>query len=66
MTFAAIAMLLLTLATEIAQLWLPGQTGSIADLAIALGVALAFGYTDKRAQRLPQVARATPRYGRNP
>jgi VanZ family protein len=66
MSLASISMLMLTLATEIVQLWLPGQTGSIADLAIALAVALAFVYADRRATRVPQVARATPRFGRNP
>jgi VanZ family protein len=64
MMFAASAMLVLTLATEVMQLWLPGQTGSLTDLVIALGVALAFRYTDRR--RTPEVSRATPRFGRNP
>jgi VanZ family protein len=64
--FAASAMLALTLATEMMQLWIPGQSGSITDLAIAVGVAFAFHYADRRARRTPQVARATPRYGRNP
>jgi VanZ family protein len=66
MTFAAVAMLALTLVTEVMQLWLPGQTGSLTDLALALVVALTFGYTDRRSRRMPGVARATPRYGRNP
>jgi hypothetical protein len=64
--FAATAMLALTLATEVMQLWLPGQSGSITDPTIALAVAIAFHYTDRRARRTPEVARATPRYGRNP
>ena len=64
--FAAAAMLMLTLATEVMQLWLPGQSGSLTDLAIASGVAYAFYHTDRRARRAPEVARATPRYGRNP
>ena len=64
--FAASTMLALTLATEVMQLWVPGQSGSITDLAIALVVAFAFHYVDRRARRAPQVARATPRYGRNP
>jgi len=64
--FAGSAMLALTLATEVMQLWLPGQSGSLTDLAIALAVAFAFYYADRRAGRAPEVARVTPRYGRNP
>jgi VanZ family protein len=63
---AAIAMVGLTLATEIVQLWLPGQTGSLTDPAIATVVALAFYYTAWRAHRTRGVVAATPRYGRNP
>lgn len=66
MTFAAVTVLALTLVTEIMQLWLPGQAGSLTDPAIALSVALAFRYADRRARRAPMVARAIPRPGRNP
>jgi VanZ family protein len=66
MTVAISAMLALTLATELAQLWVSRQTGSLTDLALALGVALAFRYVDRRANRMPEVARVTPRFGRNP
>jgi VanZ family protein len=66
MTGAGIAVVGLTLVTEVVQLWLPGHSGSLTDLAIALTVVLAFGYTDQRARGKPEVARATPRFGRNP
>jgi VanZ family protein len=66
MTFAAIVMLALTLVTEVMQLWLPGQTGSLTDLVLALAVALTFSYADRHSRRTPEVARAIPRYGRNP
>jgi len=66
MRFAAGAMLAVTLATEVAQLWLPGQTPSLTDLVLALLVAMAFSYVDTRARSVLGMARATPRFGRNP
>lgn len=66
MMFAAIASVCLALLTEVLQLWLPAQSGSLTDVALAMAVAFAFHYTDARARRTPAVARATPRYGRNP
>lgn len=66
MTFAAAAMLALTCVTEIMQMWLPGQASSLTDPALALAVALLFRQAERRARRMPEVARATPRFGRNP
>jgi VanZ family protein len=63
--WAAGAMLVLALVTEIVQLWLPAQRGSITDIALAIGVALIFRYADRRARRTPGVERVTPRSGRN-
>lgn len=66
MPFAAIAVLVLTCVTEVMQMWLPGQSSSLTDPAIALGVALVFLHAERRARRTPEVARASPRFGRNP
>lgn len=62
---AAIAMIVLTLATEVAQLWIADQTGSLTDLALAGAVAFAFYYVDRRSRRVRGVVAATPRLGRN-
>jgi len=64
--FAASVTVAAVVATEIAQLWLPGHTGSLTDIALAVTVALSFYYVDRRARRARVLARATPRFGRNP
>jgi VanZ family protein len=63
--FAGFAMVALVFATEIVQLWLPGRTGSLTEVALALVVAFGFVHADRRARRIRGV-RATPRFGRNP
>lgn len=45
---AAGSMLALALITEVAQLWLAGRTASATDPALALLVAMAFWYTERR------------------
>lgn len=66
MSVAAGALLALALVTEILQLWLPAHTASLTDIVLAIAVAASFRYVDRRARRTPDVARVTPRYGRNP
>jgi VanZ family protein len=62
--FAACVMVGLVIATEIVQLWLPGHTGSLTDIALAAVVAWGFRYVDRRARR-SLIGGATPRFGRN-
>jgi VanZ family protein len=63
---AAGGMLALAFGTELLQLWMPAHTGSLTDLVLAIAVALGFRYADRRARRSLDVARVTPRLGRNP
>jgi VanZ family protein len=51
--FAASLMLALVVATEIAQLWLPGHAGSLTDIALAVAIAITFHHFDRRARRAP-------------
>ena len=64
--FAASVMIAAVVVTEIAQMWLPGHTGSVTDVALAILVALCFHHMDRRARRANLLVRATPRFGRNP
>jgi VanZ family protein len=64
--FAAGVMLVLAFGTELLQLWMPAQTGSLTDVVLAVAIAFGFRYAHRRARRLPDVAGVTPRFGRNP
>ncbi len=64
--FAGGVMIAAVVLTEIAQMYLPGHTGSVTDIALAIIVALCFRSMDRRTRRTDQVVRATPRFGRNP
>ena len=50
-------LLAIVVATEIAQLWLPGQTGSITDIAVGVAIAFLFYRVDKGSRRAPLMRR---------
>jgi len=64
-TFAASVMVGLVIVTEIVELWLPGHTGSVTDIALAVAVAASFRSVDRRARRVPGVVGPSPRFGRS-
>jgi VanZ family protein len=49
--FACIATLVLVVVTELIQLWLPGQSGSLTEIAIAVVVAWIFYRAERRSRR---------------
>ena len=55
--FAASSLLVLVVITEIIQLWLPGHTGSLTDIAIGVAIAFTFYRIDKLSRRAPLMRR---------
>ncbi len=62
---AAGIVLALVVVTEIAQLWLPGHTGSLTDIVVALLVIASFYLLEGRTPRRSLMAGASRRYGRS-